>query len=112
MTELFTLSGYIFAVIIAILYEYHTRNLSAKPKIINLSAKPKNNVHFYVARDMSGSLWLYLGKPIRYGQLFASGRGVVLVSSYKFSKYGLNKNDYDNLKWEDEPVEVVLNLED
>ena len=112
MTELFTLSGYIFAVIIAILYEYHTRNLSAKPKIINLSAKPKNNVHFYVARDMSGSLWLYLGKPIRYAQLFASGRGVVFVSSYKFSKYGLNKNDYDNLKWEDEPVEVVLNLED
>ena len=103
MTKLFTFSGYIFAVTIATLYEYQTKKLFRKPK---------NEVHFYVARDMSGSLWLYLGKPIRIGQFFASGRGVVLVSSYKFSKYGLNKNDYANLKWEDEPVEVFINLKD
>ena len=25
----------------------------------------KNNVHFYVARDENGLLWLYLCKPIR-----------------------------------------------
>ena len=102
MNILLILPGFIVAFIIVLCDEY---------KIRNLSAKPKNNVHFYVARDMSGSLWLYLGKPIRYGQLFASGRGVVLASSYKFSKYGLNKNDYDNLKWEDEPAEVFLNME-
>ena len=27
-----------------------------------------------------------------------------------FSNYGLDVNDYANLKWEDEPVEVFLNL--
>ena len=29
-----------------------------------------------------------------------------------FNSFGINKNDYDNLKWEDEPVEVFLNLKD
>ena len=113
MTELFTLSGYIFAVIIAILYEYHTRNLSAKPKIINLSAKPKNNVHFYVARDHDYSLNLYLGKPKRACYYFLScTNGAHLGEATHFQRFGLNYNDFKDLKWEDEPVEVVLNLED
>ena len=34
------------------------------------------------------------------------------ILGYPISKYGLNENDYANLKWEDEPVEVFLNLED
>ena len=104
MTELFTLSGYIFAVIIAILYEYQ--------RISQLISKPKNNVHFYVARDMSGSLWLYMGKPIRLEKFFARGRGEILLSSDSFQKFGLNVHDYANLRWEDKPVEVFLNLED
>ena len=29
-----------------------------------------------------------------------------------FSIYGLNPDDFKNLKWEDEPIEVFLNLED
>ena len=103
MNILLIFPGFILAFIVVLYYER---------KIRNMSAKPKNNVHFYVARDMSGSLWLYLRKPIRHGQLFASGRGVVLTSSYDFSKYGLNKNDYANLKWKDEPVEVFVNMED
>lgn len=71
----------------------------------------KNNVHFYVARDMSGSLWLYMGKPIRLEKFFARGRGEILLSSDRFQKFGLNVHDYSNLRWEDEPVEVFLNLE-
>lgn len=74
--------------------------------------KSINHVHFYAVRDTNGELFLYLGKPIRLRQTFTSGLGVVLASSYEFSKYGLNKNDYANLKWEDEPVEVFLNMED
>ena len=27
--------------------------------------EPRNKVHFYVARDKNGPLWLYMGKPIR-----------------------------------------------
>ena len=74
--------------------------------------EPKNNVHFYVARDMSGSLWLYMGKPIRLENFFARGRGEILLSSDSFPKFGLNVHDYANLRWEDEPVEVFLNMED
>ena len=77
-----------------------------------IRAMPKNKVHFYVARDMSGSLWLYMGKPIRFEIFFACGHGQVLVSSDDFPKYGLNIHDFDNLKWEDEPVEVFINMED
>ena len=72
----------------------------------------KNNVHFYVARDENGLLWLYLCKPIRSGRTFKTiPRGSIIESQIHFHKYGLNVNDYTNLKWEDEPVEVFLNLE-
>ena len=102
MAELFTLSGYIFAVIIAILYEYQ--------RISQLIRKPKNNVHFYVARDKSGELCLYLGKPVR-------GNDKFMIISTRFlgnriKDYGLNPSNYDNLKWEDEPVEVFISMED
>lgn len=30
----------------------------------------KNKVHFYVVRDKNGSLWLYLGKPVRKDDYF------------------------------------------
>ena len=74
--------------------------------------KKSNNVHFYVARDKNGSLWLYLGKPVRVvTTFFACSHGQTLIQSRLFSKYGLNVHDFDNLKWEDEPIEVFLNLE-
>ena len=79
---------------------------------ISKDKEPKNNVHFYVARDKSGSLWLYMGKPIRFENFFARGRGEILLSSDSFPKFGLNVHDFDNLKWEGEPIEVFLNLED
>lgn len=73
--------------------------------------EPRNKVHFYVSRDKNGGLWLYLGKPIRMvGRFVACHHGKTLGNN--FSNYGLNEKDYDNLKWEYEPVEVFLNLED
>ena len=101
MNILLIFPGFIIAFIIVFYYER---------KVRDLSAKTKNNVHFYVARDMSGSLWLYMGKPIRFENFFARGRGEILSSSDSFPKFGLNVHDFDNLKWEDEPVEVFLNL--
>ena len=75
------------------------------------SKEPRNKVRFYVARDYNGALYLYMGKPIRKIEEFvACSCGKVLTSS--ISKFGLIENDYTNLKWEDEPVEVFLNLED
>lgn len=77
--------------------------------------QPKNKVHFYVARDKDESLWLYLGKPIRnkedntYRECM---RGRAISSAKYFELVGLNIDDYKNLKWEDEPIEVFLNLED
>ena len=75
--------------------------------------EPMNNVHFYVARDMDGKLFLYIGKPVRKSDEFLPGNdGKLVVPSRKFSQCGLNKNDYADLKWEDEPVEVFINMED
>ena len=82
-------------------------------KIRNISVKSKNKVHFYVARDEDKDLWLYIGKPVRTTDEFlACNYGIAIVLSKYFSKYGLNENDYNNLTWEDEPVEVFLNMKD
>lgn len=78
------------------------------------SEEPVNRVHFYVARDKNGSLFLYLGKPERRRYTFVNSYGTCsdfIANEYHFKDVGLNKNDYDNLKWEDEPVEVFLNME-
>lgn len=74
--------------------------------------KSINKVHFYVARDKDEILWLYIGKPIRKTcTFFSCDCGKILISSEEFSKFGLNTHDFDYLKWEDEPIEVFLNLE-
>ena len=75
--------------------------------------KPRNKVHFYVARDKSGMLWLYMGKPFRDDDMFCNNlnkRTFVLTQNLK--RVGLKYEDYDYLNWEDEPVEVFLNLEE
>ena len=72
--------------------------------------KPKNKVHFYVARDKNGDLWLYLGKPFRGDtEFFTSSK--VFCFTCDLSRFGLKYEDFDSLKWEDEPVEVFLNFE-
>ena len=73
----------------------------------------KNNVHFYVARDKSGILWLFMGKPVRRTSEFVSCTyGKLITDTDKFSNYELNVCDFVNLKWEDDPIEVFISLED
>lgn len=75
----------------------------------------RNNVHFYVARNKNGELWLYIGKPKRgYDTFFFCSSDAVMYLGHgdTLKMYGLNEHDYDSLKWEDEPVEVYLNIED
>ena len=75
--------------------------------------KPINKVHFYVARDMNNKLWLYIGKPTRIGTEFNSFEDKkVTVLSSNLKRFGLNEDDYTNLKWENDPIEVFLNLKD
>ena len=81
-------------------------------KVRSKFSKKRNIVHFYVARDVNGTIWLYMGKPKRTtGSFISFGHGLTLPSR-DFSKYGLDVNDYVNLKWEDEPLEVFVNMED
>ena len=85
-------------------------------KVKSTSSKKRNNVHFYVARDKNGKLWLYIGKPIRgetdfYNEL-SCNHVEFYCCDYSFKVFGLNKDDFKDLKWEDEPVEVFVNMED
>ena len=80
-----------------------------------LLKKPRNKVHFYVARDECGSIYLYLGKPERRSSCFFGFCGTcatLMVNEHYFKDFGLNPDDFKDLKWEDEPVEVFLNLDD
>lgn len=111
MNILLIFPGFIVAVIIVLYYERRIRNLSTK--IRNLSKKPINKVHFYVARDKLGDLWLYMGKPFRGGtEFYAESNKRVFCLTYSIERFGLKHEDFDSLKWEDEPVEVFLNYED
>ena len=72
-----------------------------------------NKVHFYVARDRNGELLLYMSKPFRGIDRFHPHlNGCIITNEDDFSNFGLNKDDYANLKWEDGPVEVFTNMED
>lgn len=76
--------------------------------------EPRNKVHFYVARDKNEELFIYLSKPFRgINQFHPHQNGCIITNCEDdLSNFGLNKDDYANLKWEEEPVEVFLNLED
>ena len=77
--------------------------------------EPVNKVRFYVARDKDGTLRLYMGKPIRLESAFVScwkegGKCMGLDSDLRM--YGLNENDYADITWECEPLEVFVNMDD
>ena len=106
MNILLIFPGFIIAFIIVLYYER---------KVRDLSAKTKNNVHFYVARDKYNSrLYLYLGEPIKgIVRFHACHNGCIVArvnSCTNLSNFGLNPKDFENLKFEDEPVEVFLDL--
>ena len=81
-------------------------------KVKSKFSKKRNIVHFYVARDMDGGLYLYLGKPFRGdGEFYGNKDANAFTLTGKLGNFGLNKNDYKNLHWKDEPVEVFVNME-
>ena len=75
--------------------------------------EPVNRVHFYVARDKNGELYLWFLKPYRSIEKWVNiDHSWIVACSLEFNYYGLNYKDYANLKWEDEPLEVFVNMED
>ena len=81
-------------------------------KIFN---KNKNKKYFYVVKDKDGDLTLWMGKPKRfYHSKNWCGYNVItyIAKNSNLRFYNINPKDYDTLKWEDEPVEVFLNLGD
>ena len=100
----------LFIIILAFIAGSFMTLLFIDKKIIKNIRKSKNNVHFYVARDKNGSLALYLGKPFRGDTEFYTSYKVFCLDD-DLSRFGLKYEDFDSLKWEDEPVEVFLNLE-
>ena len=100
MNILLIFPGFIVAFIIVFCYEHKIRG-------------KRNKVHFYVARDKNDELFLYMGKPFRGIDRFHPHKnGCIVTSDNYFFNFGLNKDDYSNLKWEDKPVEVFVNTED
>ena len=70
-----------------------------------------NNVHFYVVRDFDNVLRLYLGKPYRCsGGFYRISEGCFVTRQEYFYQFGLDKKDFENLKSEDEPIEVFVNM--
>ena len=98
----------LYGVVMLIMYslQYYT--------VFKNNEKPKNKVHFYITRDKDGQLYLYLGKPVRDSTNFIGDltKGSIVLTGYHFNKFGLDKNNYTKLKWEDEPLEVFLNMEE
>ena len=84
-------------------------------KVKSASSKKISRVHFYVARDKGGLLYLYLGKPERSNSAFVgicvSCVGLI-EEEHDFKKSGLKSDDFKDLRWEDEPLEVFLNMEE
>ena len=104
MNILSALPGFILAFILIFCYEY---------RIKWIKTKPKNKVHFYVARDKNSELLLYMSKPFRgIDRFHPCQNGCIITNEDDFSNFGLNKDNYTNLKWKDEPVEVFVNMED
>ena len=94
MDIMLMLSGFILFLILTVVYERELR-------------KSQNKVHFYVARDKNGRLFLYLSKPFRRGdEFFSNDHGNIMLHDLK--NFGLNPDDFKDLKWEDEPLEVSL----
>lgn len=61
-----------------------------------------SNNDLSVARDKSGQLWLFSGKPTRYSEWWTS-------ENTEFMK--LPNDTYPNITWDDEPREVKLIME-
>ena len=80
--------------------------------------EPRNRVRFYVTKD---SEYYYRSRPVLWIGLPRRGEHAwcpdkrsqpLAINKESFKNFEINIDDYKNLRWEDEPVEVFINLED
>ena len=71
-----------------------------------------SQAHFYMARDKyNKDLYLYLGKPIKgIDRFHTCNNGCIVARADYLSNFGLDPKDFENLNFEDEPIEVFLDL--
>ena len=75
--------------------------------------EPRNKVHFYITRDVNKEFTLWIGRPFLFvGIWIPTEKAYMIITSNNMTAFGLNMDDFENLKWNDKPVEVFLNLED
>lgn len=80
--------------------------------------EPRNKVRFYVTKDPEyyyrSRPVLWIGLPRRGEHAWCSDKRSqpLAINKESFKNFGINIDDYKNLRWEDEPVEVYLNMED
>ena len=93
MNLLLLIPGFILALSIVLLYEC---------KIRRMSREPRNNVRFFVEKEVFNSYFLYIGN---------NDVMCYICSNDFFKKFGLNPDDFADMK-KGEIKEVFLNLED
>ena len=80
--------------------------------------EPRNNARFFVTKDSDyyyrNHPILWIGLPRRGDHAWCPDKmsQPLAINEESFKNFGINIDDYKNLRWEDEPVEVFLNLED
>ena len=80
--------------------------------------EPRNKVRFFVTKDSDYYYRkppiLWIGLPKRGEHAWCQDKNVapLAINKESFKNFGINIDDYKNLRWEDEPVEVFINLED
>lgn len=92
------LIGFVLAIIVMLIYEFKFRKI--------------NKIHFYVTRDKNGELCLWFDKPYRGLKTWIrANNSFVLAINDEFKLFNLNVEDYNNLTFEDDPLEVYLKYE-
>ena len=80
--------------------------------------EPRNKVRFFVTKDSDyyyikhPILWIGLPKRGEHAWCQDKNAAPLAINKESFKNFGINIDDYKYLKWEDEPVEVFINLED
>lgn len=89
------LIGFVLAIMVMLVYEFKFRKV--------------NKIHFYVTRDKNGELCLWINKPYRGLEMWINvNNSFVLAINDDFKLFNLNVEDYNNLTFEDDPLEIYL----
>ena len=59
----------------------------------------------WIARDKSGSLWLYYDKPVKFENSFDAETGIE-------PRMWLNNEDFPEVTWENSPQQVEFKLKE